>query len=51
MAYNTKRRARMATLSESALRRIVDAGTLSSAAASYALRQRGIVYVTDMGRM
>lgn len=51
MAYNAKRAARMATLSDAALRRIVDAGTLSSAAATYALRQRGIVHVADMGRM
>lgn len=44
MAYNVKRAARMANLSVAELKRRVDAGTLSSAAASYALLQRGIVY-------
>ena len=51
MAYNVNRTARIARLSDAELKRRVDAGTLSSAAASYALRLRGTVYVTDMGRM
>ncbi len=50
MAYNAKRALRMARLSERELKRIADAGTLSSAAASYALLQRGVVYPVDMGR-
>ncbi len=44
MAYNRERAERMRKLSDSELKRRVDAGTLSSAAASYALRQRGIDY-------
>ena len=45
MAYNTKRSARMAQLSVAELKRRVDAGSLSSAAASYTLlHQHGIVY-------
>lgn len=50
MAYNAKRVARMTSLSVADLKRRVDAGSLSSAAASYALRQRGIVYPVDMNR-
>jgi hypothetical protein len=45
MAHNTKRTARMAQLSIAELKRRVDSGSLSSAAASYALRQQGVVYV------
>lgn len=44
MAYNHYRSAKMARLSVAELKRFVDAGTLSSAAASYALLMRGIVY-------
>ncbi len=50
MAYNAKRAARMTQLSVAELKRRVDAGTLSSAAASYALFSRGIVYPVDMTR-
>ena len=50
MAYNVTRAARMARLSDAELKRRVDAGSLSSAAASFALRQRGIVYPVDMNR-
>jgi hypothetical protein len=50
MAYNTKRRVRMMKSSVADLKRVVDAGTLSSAAASYELAQRGIVYPVDMNR-
>ena len=45
MAYNVKRAARMTRLSVAELKRIADSGSLSSAAAEYAMRQRGIVYV------
>lgn len=44
MAFNTKRAARMREMSESALKKRVDDGTLSSAAAAYELRRRGVVY-------
>lgn len=44
MAYNRERAQRMSKLSVAELKRRVDAGTLSSAAASYALRERGIDY-------
>ncbi len=37
MAYNAKRTARMARLSVAELKRRVDSGSLTSAAASYAL--------------
>lgn len=50
MAYNHKRSAKMARLSVAELKRFVDAGTLSSAAASYALLMRGIVYPVNMTR-
>ena len=48
--HNQRRADRMARRSVGELKRIVDAGTLSSAAACYALRLRGIVYPVDMGR-
>lgn len=44
MTFNTKRAARMREMSESALKKRVDDGTLSSAAAAYELRRRGVVY-------
>ena len=44
MAYNYVRAERMKKLSVSELKRRVDAKTLSSAAASYALLVRGIHY-------
>lgn len=50
MAYNEARTARMRNLTVAELKRRVDAGTLSSAAASYALAQRGIVYPVDINR-
>lgn len=50
MAYNRIRTARMARLSVAELKRFVDAGSLSSAAASYELLQRGIVYPVNMTR-
>lgn len=50
MAYNRKRTAKMARLSVAELKRFVDAGMLSSAAASYELLQRGIVYPVNMTR-
>jgi hypothetical protein len=46
MAHNVKRTARMRQLNVGELRRIVDRGSLSSAAATHALRAyHGIVYV------
>ena len=45
MAYNYERAARMRKLSVAELKRRVDAGSLSSAAASFALREyHGITY-------
>lgn len=44
MTFNTKRASRMRELSESALKQRVNARTLSSAAAAYELRRRGVVY-------
>lgn len=45
MAYNRERAARMRKLSVAELKRRVDAGSLSSAAAQYALREyHGITY-------
>jgi hypothetical protein len=49
--HNQRRAERMAKRSNAELTRIVKAGTLSSAAASYALRERGIVCIVDMGRL
>lgn len=49
--HNKRRSERMAKRPTGELMRMVDAGTLSSAAASYALRQRGIIRVVDMGRL
>jgi hypothetical protein len=50
--HNKRRAERYAKLGPHQLIRIVDAGTLSSAAASYALRQQyGIIRVVDMGRL
>lgn len=50
--HNKRRADRLAKLGMYELMRIVDAGTLSSAAASYALRQQyGVIRVVDMGRL
>lgn len=45
MSYNTTRTTRMAQMSELALKQRVDAKTLSSAAARYELKRRGIIYL------
>jgi hypothetical protein len=45
MAYNVKRAERMARKSSAELVRFVKAKTLSSAAAEYALRQRGEMHL------
>lgn len=44
MTFNQKRASRMRELSEGALKLRVDARTLSSAAAAYELRRRGVIY-------
>lgn len=44
MSHNTKRTARMQRLNVAELKKVVDAGTLSSAAAQYELAQRGVPY-------
>jgi hypothetical protein len=44
MAHNARRAARMQRLNVAALKQVVDAGTLSSAAALYELAQRGVPY-------
>lgn len=44
MAHNERRATRMLSLSDHQLKLIVDSGSLSAAAARYALAQRGIVY-------
>lgn len=50
MAHNQRRAERMAKRSTAELKRFVDAGTLASAAASYALRERGVIYLVNQGR-
>ncbi len=49
MAHNRERADRMRKRSDSDLKRFVDAGSLSSAAASFALRERGVVYPVYRG--
>jgi len=45
MAINIKRTEKMQLQTETALMHFVDAGTLSSAAALYELKRRGIQYI------
>ncbi len=44
MTYNVKRAARMKVLSEQELKKRVETGSLSAAAARYELRRRGVEY-------
>jgi hypothetical protein len=51
MAHNLPRATRMTTRSDRELKRFVDAGSLSSAAAEYELAKRGVVYPTTRERV